>query len=240
VAGLVTGLLFWPRGASAQIRTALAESYRTCGKAILAATRKTTSPPDPGLDDKLLQALLAARAAAARLDDAFRQYQSERGSKSIPIAELTVAFNTASRMRLAAEAIATMTPGQLGTIGAGPQHPSARRLALTSATPAVRAACAELTDTAVATERWFDRTADVLDGASTTPGQPCEPYAEDRVLEILRRDSAGQVNRDALEWARTMWWAALYVDDVIRTQTRLVTAVAEIMQSGSLQSTVPR
>jgi len=240
LAGLVTGLLFWPRGASAQIRTALAESYRACSKAILAATRKTTSTPDPGLDDAVRDALLAARAAAARLDDAFRQYQSERGSKSIPIAELTVAFNTASRMRLAAEAIATMTPGPLGTIGAGPQYPSARPLARTSATPAVRAAAAELTDTTVATERWFDRTADVLDGGSTSTDRPCEPYAEDRVLAILRQDSTGPVKSDVLNWARTMWWAALYVDDVIRTQTRLVTAVTAIMQSGAAQSADPR
>jgi len=234
LAGLVSGVLLWPRGASAQIRNALAESYRICSAALLAAIRKTTSTPDPQLDANLLQALLAARAAAGRLDDAFRQYQSERGGKSIPIGELTIAFNTASRMRLAAEAIATMTPGRLGSIDAGPQHPSARPLAPASVSTAVRAACAELTDTTLATERWFDRTADVLDGKpATSLDVPCQPYAEDRVVTILRQSSVGLSDREVLDWARTMWWAALYIDDVIRTQTRLVTAVTALMQPRS-------
>jgi len=236
LAGLVTGVLLWPRGASAQIRHALAESFRICAAALLAATRKTTSTPSPELDADLLQALLSARAAAGRLDDAFRQYQSERGSKSIPITELTIAFNTASRMRLAAEAIATMTPGRLGAIDAGPQHPSARPLPPISVTPTVQAACTALTDTTLATERWFDRTADVLDGQPTTTDVPHQPYAEDRIVGIFQQDSANLANREVLDWARTMWWAALYIDDVVRTQTRLVTAVAVMMQPRSAES----
>jgi hypothetical protein len=236
LAGLVTGLLLWPRGASAQIRNALAQSYRVCAEALLAAIRKSTATQDPELDAAVLQALLAARAAAGRLDDAFRQYQSERGSKSIPISELTVAFNTASRMRLAAEAIATMTPGRLSAIDAGPQHPSGRPLAPSSATTVVRAACTELTDCTLATERWFDHTADVLDGRPITMDVPCEPYAEDRVVAILRQDSAGLTHREVLDWARTMWWSALYIDDVVRTQARLVTAVTAIMQARHQQS----
>ncbi|MET0862883.1 MAG: FUSC family protein [Nakamurella sp.] len=236
LAGLVVGLLLWPRGAAAQIRNALAESYRIGGAALVAATRKTTSDPDPNIETMVVQALLSARAAAGRLDDAFRQYQSERGSKNIPISELTIGFNTASRMRLAAEAIATMTPSRLRAIDAGPQHPSARPLAPTSVTTAVRAACAELTDTSLATERWFDQTADVLDGKPTAAAAPCLPYAEDRVVTILRQDSAGLETREVVEWARTMWWAALYLDDVIRTQTRLATAVAAIMKSRPIDS----
>ena len=47
LAGLVIGMLLWPRGASAQIRDALAESYRICGAALLAAARKTTSTRGP-------------------------------------------------------------------------------------------------------------------------------------------------------------------------------------------------
>lgn len=217
LAGLVTGLLLWPRGAAAQIRNALAESYRFCSGALLAATRKTTSLPDADLDDKLQQALIAARAAAGRLDDAFRQYQSERGSNSIPVGELTIAFNTASRMRLAAEAIASMTPGR----------PASTQPSLAVA---VRTACTDLTDTTLATERWFDHTADVLDGEPTTTDVPCQPYAEDRVLVALRQGSVGDRDRDELGWARSIWWAALYIDDVIRTQTRLVPAVAAIMR----------
>jgi hypothetical protein len=36
-----------------------------------------------------------------------------------------------------------------------------------------------------------------------------------------------------------MWWAALYVDDVIRTQTRLAIAVAAIVQSSSQHPAEP-
>ena len=66
------------------------------------------------------------------------------------------------------------------------------------------------------------------------------PYAEDQVLRTLQQDSAALANREVLAWARTIWWAALYIDDVIRTQTRLVPAVAAIVSNPPAAIPIPR
>ncbi len=131
-AGLVSGILFWPRGAAAQIRTALAESLRTSAGALVAAERSVADPaiggppaePTVSADAAaadLRQRLQDARSAGRRLDDAFREYLSERGSKPVPVKELTAASNGATRIRLAAEAIAAMVvPSLLPSLAAPP------------------------------------------------------------------------------------------------------------------------
>ena len=223
-AGLVTGILLWPRGAAAQIRAALADSYRTSSAALSAAVNKTTSVPTTAIDDAVQQGQSGARAAAGRLDDAFRQYQSERGSKSIPVGDLTIAVNAASRMRLAAEAVATMTPSRPADLDVTPAiDPHA-------APGSVQAACTELSTAAAATQGWFSQTADSLIAQNAATAQPAVPNAENRVLASLREDPAVLGNRPALAWARTMWWSALYVDDVIRMEPRLITAVNAIVE----------
>ncbi|HYN71413.1 MAG TPA: FUSC family protein, partial [Nakamurella sp.] len=132
-AGLVSGFLFWPRGAAAQIRTALAESLRAAAGALVAAERSvadpTATPPVTGTQSEasvsaeldLRLELQHARSAASRLDDAFREYLSERGSKPVPVDELTTASNGATRIRLAAEAIAAMSvPGLMTSLRTAP------------------------------------------------------------------------------------------------------------------------
>ncbi|HEY5116163.1 MAG TPA: FUSC family protein, partial [Nakamurella sp.] len=120
-AGLVCGILFWPRGAAAQIRNALAESLRSAAGALVAAERSVAdqavdSAADPSAEPTasgtqvassvsaqldLRLELQEARSAASRLDDAFREYLAERGSKPVPVDELTTASNGATRIRLA-------------------------------------------------------------------------------------------------------------------------------------------
>ena len=108
LAGIVSGFLLWPRGAAAQIRAAMSDHYRHSADALKAAVQRLT---DAGLVDAdvLQQAITEARSAGLRLDDAFRQYLFERGSKTVPLAELTTLTNGAIRVRLAAEAVAAMT-----------------------------------------------------------------------------------------------------------------------------------
>ena len=88
---LVVGLLFWPRGAGAALRRALADGLRR-DRAL------------PGQGGRVRHALLRLRpagaaarrrrggrcarsAASRRLDDAFRSYLAERGAKPVPLAE---------------------------------------------------------------------------------------------------------------------------------------------------------
>jgi len=85
---LVVGVLFWPRGAAPALRQALTEAYAD-GVSYLASTvRSGTSRGDPGTPALSALAGDAARAVAAsrRLDDAFRTYLAERGTKRMPLA----------------------------------------------------------------------------------------------------------------------------------------------------------
>jgi len=73
---LVVGVLFWPRGAAAALRQALAEAYAACAGYLASTVRFGMSRGDPGTPALPAPADDAARAAAAsrRLDDAFRTY----------------------------------------------------------------------------------------------------------------------------------------------------------------------
>jgi len=200
-AGLVSGVLLWPRGAAAQIRATLADSYRASADALATATRQVTGPAAQDAD-VLEQDLLHAKAAAGRLDDAFREYLSERGAKSVPLRELTGASNGANRIRLAAEAIAMMS----GPAG----QPTS-----------LDAACLGLTSAAATTGRWFDRAAAVLAGSEPRLDPPREPDAERAVLTSLRRNPTVLADPPVAARARTVWAVALYVDDATRLQSRL-------------------
>ena len=104
----MVGLLFWPRGAASALRKALAEAYadsarylergRRLRHALLRGPR--VRPLAPPADE-------ATRAAAAsrRLDDAFRSYLAERGSKPVPLAEVTTLVTGAAALRLTADAV---------------------------------------------------------------------------------------------------------------------------------------
>ena len=67
-AGLISGVLLWPRGASAQIRVALSEYYRRSADALQAATGRLIAPTPA--TDALDDVLNGCRAAGFRLDDA--------------------------------------------------------------------------------------------------------------------------------------------------------------------------
>ena len=81
---LVVGVLFWPRGAAAALRQALAQAYADGAGYLASTVRFGMSRGDPGTPALPAPAGDAARAAAAsrRLDDAFRTYLAERGAET--------------------------------------------------------------------------------------------------------------------------------------------------------------
>ena len=87
---LVVGVLFWPRGAAPALRQALAQAYADGAGCLASTVRSGTSRGDPGTPALPALAGDAARAAAAsrRLDDAFRTYLAERGTKPVPLADM--------------------------------------------------------------------------------------------------------------------------------------------------------
>ena len=167
------------------------------------------------------------KAAGLRLDDAFREYLFERGTKAVPVAELTAVVNGASRVRLAAEAIAGMTnPIGLQVVtpddgtGAHPTTGSPH-----TAATAVTAAEVGLSESGSTAAGWFRGIADVL-------GRPAEPLpaitpavAQDRVLRAFRSDLDAVRDADVAAVGTSLWSASLYVDDVTRLQKRLIGSV---------------
>jgi uncharacterized membrane protein YccC len=96
---LLIGVLFWPRGAAAALRDALAEAYVDSARYLSAAVRYGVAGDPP--DGEALEAAAAAR----RLDDTFRGYLAERGSKRLPLAEVTGLVSGVVGLRLAGDAV---------------------------------------------------------------------------------------------------------------------------------------
>ncbi|MGW5655279.1 FUSC family protein [Streptomyces humi] len=102
---VVVAVFFWPRGARAAVHRALAEAYddsaRYLGGAVDYALGHRT-PTDPGPRSR------TAAASARRLDDAFRSYLAERGSKPLSLACTTALVTGVVGLRLAADAVVSL------------------------------------------------------------------------------------------------------------------------------------
>ena len=104
---LAVGLLFWPRGAAASLGQALAEAYTYSARYLASAVEfgmrhcDAAVAPGPAPNEEAVRAAAASR----RLDDTFRGYLSERGSKPLPLAEVTGLLSGVVGLRLAADAV---------------------------------------------------------------------------------------------------------------------------------------
>ena len=226
-AGLVSGVLLWPRGAAAQIRSTLADYYRTSAAALLTATGALRPAYPATSTDEMNGALLAAKASGYRLDDAFREYLFERGSRVIPTEVLTALSNGANRIRLAAEAVAAIA-----------LHPTPLRPAVDRALPtgaaaaspgdALASAAASLRGCTARVDAWVRTLADALDrtGRQAIPAS-ADVGAEESVLQGLRRATWTSAD-EQFATAESLWAAALYVDDIAMLESRLSTRAAAL------------
>lgn len=240
-AGLVSGVLLWPRGAAAQIRHALGEHYQRAAAALEAATDRLVHRPAPPTAGTLEDVISDARSASLRLDDAFREYLFERGTKSVPVEALTAVSNGGNRVRLAAEAIAGLA-GQQASIpvpsgmGPGPRQPAAGSGRNAQTLPTAGDGLAE---SAATSAQWFHRLAGVLDHPKNQilPVPPVVAVgAEARVLATFEAMPGDLADPTIAAQAKNQWVAALYIDDVTRLQTRLtgfVTTLNERSRPGA-------
>ena len=162
---LVVGLLLWPRGAVQVLGTALAEAYVDAAAYLADAIH--------GTDASTAEALRAA-SASRRLDDTFRGYLAERGSKPVPLEDVTRLVNGVAGIRLHADAVADL----------------ARRDG-----PAQQ----ELVRSAVDMTAWFSALAASLTGRGAVPGPPAEddraPGASASVATVWAADHLEAVRR---------------------------------------------
>ena len=99
---LAVGLLFWPRGAAAVLRRDLAGAYATGADYVAATARELFQSDD---ETSGPAARRAADTAIHRLDDAFRQYLTERSATAASVEEVGALVGGASRLRRAAQSL---------------------------------------------------------------------------------------------------------------------------------------
>jgi uncharacterized membrane protein YccC len=213
-ASLVAGVLFWPRGASAALGTALADAYATSA-AYLRQSIAGLAGRAPTTDGEPL-----ALAASARLDDALRQYLAEQGAKHVPLSSVATLANGAARLRLAAMAIARLQA----------DSPDGQ---VSSADPGLADPIALLDRRGDEVTAWYVALADAFSRPSApVPGAP--DYAGESFLDLVLPavHSCGDPTRAAR--AEQVLWSGQYLGDVDRLRADLLAPGREVNQSRSL------
>jgi uncharacterized membrane protein YccC len=203
---LVVGLLFWPRGAGAALRTALAQAYSDSARYLAGAVEFGMGRCDSSTPSRLppTEEAIQAAAAARRLDDTFRGYLAERGAKRIPLAEVTGLLTGAAGLRLAGDAILDLWQRD---DAAGGDRAAARQELL--------AGTARMVD-------WYERFAASLTGPGEIPEPlPRNAVADGRLVDAVSRDLRREDGRASATAAR-MIWTGDHLDAARRLQEALV------------------
>jgi uncharacterized membrane protein YccC len=107
---LLVGVLLWPRGAGAALTLALSDALASAARYLASAVDRVT---DALFRDGTDSARAESTAASERLNDAFRQYLAERGSKATHLAALSSVAGGITRARLAAFTLANLPPSPI-------------------------------------------------------------------------------------------------------------------------------
>jgi hypothetical protein len=147
-----------------------------------------------------------AAAAARRLDDAFRSYLAERGSKPVPLADMTTLVTGVVGLRLAADSVLALWRRQTEDARDEPERAQAR---------------AELLGAATRVSDWYTQLAESIDRYLPVP-TPLERNveAEARLVESVRRDLADE-NGQATATAVRIIWTGDHLDAARRLQPTL-------------------
>jgi uncharacterized membrane protein YccC len=207
---LAVGLLFWPRGAGAQLRKALSAAFaRSVDYVAAAAEALSTGEPDSAV---VQFARRTARAASHRLDDAFRQSLDERGAERLDLESVGTLLTGATRVRLAAYSLTTIERPRNGGRG--------------------RDRCAGALDGELDPVRsWYVALADALARAASAPA-PRPGGADSRrpVIGCLR-DALADGDEAEVHAALGLLLASQHLVDLERLEPRLAQAATAL--SGS-------
>ena|ERR1700678_854079 len=209
---LVVGLLFWPRGATSALGDALADAYSQTARYLRSAVTygvadghgPVPGPPEPGSAAPREDSLRAA-AAARRLDDAFRGFLAERGTKHLPMADVTVLLTGVVILRLSADAVVDLWQRD-GDAPAGDRSPARHE---------VGAAGAQVAD-------WYEALAQALTGSGDVPAELGPDEAADgRLVGAVQRDLSGE-DGEGTSAAIKMIWTADHIDVARRLQATII------------------
>jgi len=202
---LLVGLLFWPRGAAAALRQALADAYAVCAGYVDEAVECGLQPPAEHLPRPADGAGRARAAAAARrLDDAFRTYLCERAAKPVPVAAVARLVSGVTALRVNGGALRELWRG-------GHAVP-----------PGAAAARDELRRASHVLRDWYGALAQGISGPAAVP-KPLDgdDAAAARLVEALHRQFGGNPSPDAPAVVHLIWTAD-HLDALRRLQVLLV------------------
>jgi uncharacterized membrane protein YccC len=206
---LVVGLLFWPRGAGSLVRAGLADTFTRAADYVAAAARALAEGRgSPG--GAVAPARRAARGAAARLDDAFRQVLAERRVESLDIRSVGALVAGATRLRLTAYSLLT-----IGGDGNGPAPSERHAGALDREADAVRSWYAALGDA-------------VARSAAPPPPHRTDADAGTSALRCLR-DAIADGDEPRIQAALALVLASQHLANLERLEPDLAHHAADLM-----------
>jgi uncharacterized membrane protein YccC len=221
---LVLGVLLWPRGATGLLRRSIADGV-VAGANYLEATvtygLSRCDPSEPEVADPQ-RARDAAQGAARRLDDAFREYLSERGAKSVSLADVSVLIAGVTAIRTTADNIHALW-GSARRKGPGDRA-------------AIVGALAQATDSVT---EWIHDLSHVMMSKGTELGEPHDFTASPQdIVALVRRELS-----DAAGNGTTSAFKIVWTDDYLRRlhdlERRMLPVVKEIA-AASVDSTATR
>ncbi|WP_062347022.1 FUSC family protein [Herbidospora yilanensis] len=207
---LLAGALFWPRGARAALGQSLDEAFTDSaryfrGAVAFGVTRCDVAAASSHPAETRGQAL----AAMQRLDDAFRGYLAERGTKHMPLSEASSLVASVTVLQYSAEAIVDLWSRDDGHVDR--DRSAAQMEIVTAADP-------------VAT--WFERAGQALGREAPVPERlPYDQAAEARLIAAVSRDLSDDDGRATATGVRIVW-TAHHVD----AARRLADGVADVVE----------
>jgi hypothetical protein len=206
---LAVGLLFWPRGAGADLGRALGRAYVDSSSYLAQAVAYGVACCQPAGPQTEPPTALGAQAAssARRLDDTFRGYLTERGSKRVPLADVTTLVTGVGGLRLAADAVLDLWYG-----GDHATAPYGARVA----------ASQELLTSANHLTAWYGLFAASLNGAADVP-EPLatDDDADDRLAQTVSSELGDGDGNQTATGVRVIWTGD-HIDAARRLQETLV------------------
>jgi uncharacterized membrane protein YccC len=204
---LGVGLFFWPRGAAAALGATLRQAYESVGAYLVAAVGYSTLRRDAVVQSPLSldQGRIDAAATSRRLDDAFRAYLGERGSKPLPLAEVTALVRGVASLRQTADAITELWSND-GVQPEGDRSHAHAQLALEVAS----------------VRQWYEELGASLDKDGPIPA-PVDgnPWSDRQLLDAVRHDLRS-ADRQAAATAVRLVWTKDYLDAARRLEVTLV------------------
>jgi hypothetical protein len=172
--------------------------------------------------DDPLEARRVAQAAARRLDDAFREYLSERGSKSVTLADVSSLIAGVTEVRTTADSIQSLwTSHDLQSSG--------DRLVVRKA----------LTQGVDSVSRWYVQLAEVVTGAPGTLSAPADfEVSVQELVNTVRRDLSDEAGQ-ATAIAFKIVWTDDYLRQLHELQGRLLPVVEKVAATSAASTRRP-